>query len=347
MNNDFLSKLQAYAAQSYLDRENLHVSDLISINDGWESDVYSFCLSWNSSHGRISEDCILRLYPGVDAYAKSAAEFKAIQTLYALNYPVPRVDRLERDASPFGAPSGRPFLIMEKIKGASMWNPLFHSAPPEQEKFLHLFIDLFVRLHSLDWPAEPGTPNFPNQEKSAVVQQLDRWQATVTRIPIGGFQANWEWLIEHSRDIIPRPAVPTHWDYHPNNLLLKADGSAVVIDWTGFELTDYRFDLAWTMLLAGSSESPEWRGRILRAYERQSGQAAQDMPFFHAACALRRLISVVVSINYGADQLGMRPGAEAAMRSQAPALRRVYEILLATTSLPVPEVEQFLNQCRA
>jgi len=52
---------------------------------------------------------------------------------------------------------------------------------------------------------------------------------------------------------------------------------------------------------------------------------------------------VIVSINYGAEQLGMRPGAEDIMRKQAPALARVYDLLLKRTGLPIQEVEAFLK----
>lgn len=73
----------------------------------------------------------------------------------------------------------------------------------------------------------------------------------------------------------------------------------------------------------------------------------QGLAFFDAACALRRLYSVVASIHYGPEKLGMRPGAQSQMRANAPTLRRVYQLLLERTGLPVPEVEQFLREAGA
>jgi hypothetical protein len=71
------------------------------------------------------------------------------------------------------------------------------------------------------------------------------------------------------------------------------------------------------------------------------------MEVFDTFACLRRLFSIIVSLKYGADKLGMRPGAEAIMRRQAPAARRVYERLLTLTGLTIPEVEQFLNSSEA
>ncbi len=52
---------------------------------------------------------------------------------------------------------------------------------------------------------------------------------------------------------------------------------------------------------------------------------------------------MIISVTYGAEQLGMRPGAEAIMRRQAPSLARVYDLLLQRTGLPIQEVEAFLK----
>jgi hypothetical protein len=51
----------------------------------------------------------------------------------------------------------------------------------------------------------------------------------------------------------------------------------------------------------------------------------------------------MISITYGAEKLGMRPGAEAIMRQQARPLARVYRLLRQHTALPIPEVEAFLK----
>jgi aminoglycoside phosphotransferase (APT) family kinase protein len=53
--------------------------------------------------------------------------------------------------------------------------------------------------------------------------------------------------------------------------MIRQDGTAVVLDWSGFEISDARFDLAWTMVLFSSYEGPAWREKILHTYEHLQG----------------------------------------------------------------------------
>ena len=343
MPDDYLPLLQSYFATASPEREAPVVTDLVSLNAGWESDVYSFTATWGPPGQRVREELILRIYPGNDAYEKSGKEYKALALLRSVDYPIPRVDKLERDASPFG----KPFLIMERVPGHPMWHMMFHSAPWRRKKLLRLFCGLFVRLHAIDWRARvPNPAEFePGGPYGVIERQLALWQEVVGPAMggMGGFAANWEWLLAHQHDVISDRAAPVHWDFHPENMLLKRDGSAVVIDWTSFDLTDYRFDLAWTLLLIGCNENPKWREPVLHEYERQAGCKVENLEFFDVAACVRRLFSVIISVTYGAEQLGMRPGAEAIMRRQAPSLARVYDLLLQHTGLPIQEVEAFLK----
>jgi aminoglycoside phosphotransferase (APT) family kinase protein len=151
-----------------------------------------------------------------------------------------------------------------------------------------------------------------------------------------------DWL-EARRDAVPclRPA-PIHGDYHPGNVLLRADGSAVVIDWTGFAVSDPRFDLAWTMLLMGAHEDWSWRDRILAEYQRLIGAAVPQMEWFEVCACGRRLHNVLVSMSEGAEKLGMRPGAVESMKQQLGALQRVRDLLEARTGIALSEVGRLL-----
>jgi aminoglycoside phosphotransferase (APT) family kinase protein len=343
MPEDYLPLLQSYFAAAFPERAAPVVADLASLNIGWESDIYAFTATWGPPSQRRREELILRIYPGNDAYEKSGKEYDALALLRSAHYPVPRVDKLEREASPFG----KPFMIMERIPGRPMWHRMFHSAPWTRKMLLRLFCGLFARLHAIDWRSRvPNPAEFePGSPYGVVERRLARWGAYIepTLSMIGGFAANWEWLLAHQHDVTCDHAVPVHGDFHPENILLKKDGSAVVIDWTNFDLSDYRFDLAWTLLLIGCNEAPKWREPVLREYERQVGHKVEGLEFFDVAACVARLFSVIISVNYGAEQLGMRPGAEAIIRKQAPSMARVYDLLLQRTGLPIQEVEAFLK----
>jgi aminoglycoside phosphotransferase (APT) family kinase protein len=335
--DDMQNHLQAYYARAFPGKQRVQINDLVNINAGWESDVYSFDVEHGPPDQRRREELILRVYPGDDAQVKSMREFQGMKRLYEAGYPVPQVLFLECEDSPFG----RPFVIMERIEGQVLWPILFRSPKRKQRELLTLFCELFARLHALDWRpfADTGDAGSPYV---FVDQWLDEARGFLDRFPLPGFRRMMEWL-EVRRDLVPcqRPA-PVHLDYHPGNILLRDDGSAVVIDWTQIQVSDPRFDLAWTLLLVGSYEGMAWRGPIMEEYERLAGVEVAQIEFFDVVACLKRLGSVVVSLLFGPEKMGMRPGAEATMRQDAEAYQRVYDLLLERTGIRVAEVEEML-----
>ncbi len=137
----------------------------------------------------------------------------------------------------------------------------------------------------------------------------------------------------------------THGDYHPNNVLLRLDGSPVVIDWGAVAIADPRRDLAWTLLLMCTYGYPELYEPILRGYERAEGAVVEQLCYFEVVAACRRFCDVLVSLRSGADMLGMRAGAEALMRQQGEHLRGVYALLWDRTGgIAIPEIEKLLEE---
>ena len=340
MNDNLQTRLQAYYARAFPTRQGVQVSDLTSISAGWESDMCSFVVEYGPARERWREELILRIYPGDDAHDKSAREFHGMSQLYKVCYPVPQVLILEREDSPFS----KPFVIMERIKGQVLW-PLLSNSPEEKRReLLTLFCKLFVQLHTLDWrPFVHDVARYDTEDLYAFVdRQLGKWRLALTGLPKTGFLPVLEWL-EARRDQVPclRPA-PIHWDYHPGNVLLRDDGSAVVIDWTQLEISDPRFDLAWTLLLIGSHESMEWRDFILREYERLAGAQVEQLEYFDVAACIKRLASVYFSLSLGPEKLGMRPDAVAMMKQYMGAHKKVYDLLLERTGIRIAEVERLL-----
>ena len=52
-----------------------------------------------------------------------------------------------------------------------------------------------------------------------------------------------DWLQTRTKAITPTEPTVVHGDFHPGNVLLRTDGASFVIDWTGADISDYRFDL--------------------------------------------------------------------------------------------------------
>jgi aminoglycoside phosphotransferase (APT) family kinase protein len=340
MSDDIQDQLQAYCAHTFQARGEVQVSDLTDVTAGWENEVYSFTIEYGAAGERQREDLILRVYPGDNAHVKSAREFHGMSQLHRVGYPVPQVLLLERENSPFG----KPFVIMEKIKGQNLWSLLFHSPRGRERKqrLLTLFCELFVQLHTLGWQpfVQNGTHHDMEDPYTFVNRQLSRWRSHLERFPKPDFVPIVEWL-EARQDQVPCPKPsPIHWDFHPKNVLLRDDGSAVVIDWTQITVSDARFDLAWTLLLVGSLVNTQWRRSILEEYERLTGSRMAQMAFFDVAACFKRLYGVAVSLSEGAERLGMRSGAEAIMKRQIGAIKQAHDLLLERTGIRVGEIER-------
>ena len=337
MDRDMEHHLAALCAEAREDWSGGRVLNLQRITSGWESDVYSFDLE----RGQARTGLILRIYPGDDAREKSAREYRSLRLLRDAGYPVPETFLLRIDDSLFG----KPVVIMERVDGGDLWPLLARASGEESDRLLTLFCGLFVRLHALDWRPFADSALLPVDQDNprAVIEGLLRWfRAEVEASSMRGFLPVADWLESRLPTVSNCRLARVHFDFHPGNILLRTDGSPVVIDWTGPEVLDPRFDLGWTLLLTGAYMGVEWRERILREYERLSGKVLEDMDFFDAANCARRLRDVTMSVMLGADAMGMRPGAEQMMREQMPATRWVYALLLQHTGIRVPEVEAML-----
>ncbi len=335
--------LQQYLARIENDADVL-VSAPAYLSAGWESDLYTFTLEVGSGPARRREEWVLRLYNGQGAALKAGRETRALRHLYAVGYPVPRVLAMEAEASPLG----RPFLIMERIAGEPLWPLLGRSSVEKKAELLTSFCRLLVQLHRLDWRPMAGdaAPAMADDPYFFVDRWLRTARSTLENSPYPDLLPLVSWLEQHRDDMAcVRPAI-VHRDFHPANVLLRGDGSAIVIDWTASEVTDPRFDLAWTLTLINAYEGAAMCSFILREYERLAGQPVDHLAPFEVIACTRRLFDITVSLLQGAEAQGMRPEAEAAMREVEP-LERVYRRLGKLTGLRLGRIEELLEQLGA
>jgi aminoglycoside phosphotransferase (APT) family kinase protein len=341
MHNEIAGRLQTYYEGILPSKEDVKVQNLESIAPGWESELYAFTLEYGPPADRVCEELVLRIYPGDDAQDKSAHEFRSIRRLYEVGYPVPHVHRLGRKGSPFG----KPFVIMDRIHGEMMWTMLSSAEEEKQLELASLFCKLFVRLHTLDWCLFVDGDERARFEDPYVF--VDRWLrnacSSLEQFAWPGFMPVIEWLQERRETLICRMPAPIHNDFHPGNVLLREDGSPVVIDWTGFRISDSRFDLAWTVVLTHAYLGPLWRNRLLREYERLAGRDVDALECFEVFACVRRLIDLSVSLLDGAQKMGMRSEAVTAMRKDKSSYENVYGLLIERTGIGIIEVEDLIS----
>jgi aminoglycoside phosphotransferase (APT) family kinase protein len=234
---------------------------------------------------------------------------------------------------------------MERIDGPVLWARLEQATLEEQPMLFGLFYQLLVQLHTLDW--RRFVDKTDQQAYTEPYVFIDRWlKMAYSRLQhhlLAGFQAAVDWVAQRHHSLACLRPAPVHQDFHPSNVLLRADGSPVVIDWTGFAVSDARFDLAWTLLLAYAHVDGGLRDLILQGYEALRGEAVTQIECFEVIAALRRLFDLMVSLGSGAEQQGMRPETVALMKAQMAAYQRVYALLVAHTGVHIVEIEQILK----
>jgi aminoglycoside phosphotransferase (APT) family kinase protein len=326
--------LEQYVKAKFSDKKALSITHLDKIADGWESDNYLLTVEYGDVP-RTRADWVWRIYSGAGSQAKAVREFNSMERLLGAGYPVPRVFHLEAEHSPVG----RPFIMMEFIQGEVMWDLLGKVPADRQVQLIDQFCRLFVQLHELDWKQFDDNP--PGDDPFFFI---DRWLSEesemVQNFPEVDASPFLEWVVARRDLLACECPSPVHQDFHPGNILVSADDSATVIDWTNFAVTDSRFDLAWTLVLAHAHGWPELRSQIIQGYQRHAGKPVEQIEAFEAIACARRLLDLTVSLTQGAQHMGMTAQAVEAMRADMEAHRRVHRLFIERTGL---QIEAFVN----
>lgn len=316
--------------------QNFRLGNLFHVASGWESEIFAFDFYANSASN--VERFVLRIYPGQNAGQKAVVEFNALSQLHAAGYPVPRPVLLEIEH----LLDEMPFILMEYIAGERIWG-LFGNLTIERiHQLLDRIAQLQANLHQLDWR------QFTDERPTDPFFWLDGWLAqmkwAVDEYRILSFLPALDWLKDHCSSAPCNQPAPIHWDFHPDNVLLCPNESLVVVDWTQFQVSDPRFDLAWSMLLIGSYENENMSAAYLNSYEKSLGKSVEALDYFIAAAIFKRLGSVYISLTQSPEQMGMRSGAVDSMRTHFPVFRRMYAHWQDLTRVPIPAIENLLAE---
>ncbi|MBA7597648.1 hypothetical protein ES703_04653 [subsurface metagenome] len=331
---DFIrDHFQTWYRSLYPGRQGLAVSDVKEITSGWETRLFYFVLSYSYGGSSHEDRLVARIFSGKGA----GHEYDIMSRLLRVGYPVPKVYEFNE-----GGVLGQPFLTMEFIEGRGMEREFLSGSQEDLKGVLDIMMGLFVRLHDIDI-SEIYPDRFGVSTREYIEEVIRKYRKAATGCGIEWMEPLIEWLEERKSSVTPMPPAILHGDFHPMNIMLKVDGSPVVLDWGAFHVGDRRSDLSWLMLLAGTFLEPSVRDAILTAYEATSGTEMEDIQFFEALSILRRLTDVAVSVEAGAENQGMRPGAVEMMREAAGHIRNVYGLLVELTGLRLPEYEEFLN----
>ncbi|MEW2559848.1 phosphotransferase family protein [Streptomyces griseorubiginosus] len=267
--------------------------------------------------------CALRLAADPSAYTvfpvyDMVRQYRTMRTVAEFSdLPVPRVQWLEEDPGPLGAP----FFVMERVAGRVPPDVMpytyegnwLHSASDTERAHLEAAsVGLLARLHDqvplkeAEFLALPGQGDALRRHVTAQRAYYDWVVDGLARSP----------LIEQSFDrleeIWPRevgPAVLNWGDARIGNVVYDGFDPVAVLDWEMAALAPREVDLGWTVYLHrffqdltvgfGQRGLPDFlrRDRVEARYAELTGHTPRDMDFFTLYAALRHAI-VMLRIAY-------------------------------------------------
>jgi aminoglycoside phosphotransferase (APT) family kinase protein len=306
------------------------------ITVGWETQIVAFRLLLADDEPL---ELVVRIYSGSNGGKKAEWEFNVINRLGANGYPVPKVYLYKSDCETLGSP----FLIMERIRGGVLWDVFFGGPREKYSDVLALNASLMAQLHAI-LPAKilPGIKRVKTRQRVREklldeAEEIEKYELKTT------FEPLIVWLRNNVKTVKESPLCIIHQDLHPRNILLRQDGSPVVIDWAGCAFGDFREDLCWMGLLAGTFIDESLKKAIYDSYEIASPRTLTDLPYFEAFAGLRRLVDVAISFKTGADARGMRLEAISEMKRNRPHYVSVLTAITNTTGVRLPELAHLLG----
>jgi len=337
MNENQIEKLTEYYTQNYPKRQNQTISDVKEITDGWETKLYKYTVNYVLNEEPVSDQQVIRIFSDHGG-PKSEKEYQVMKKLGEQGYPVPVV--FHNDST--GDIINKPFIIMEYLSGNTMNHRYENASDSEREELFQQMIELMVDLHRIK-----VTKIFPENKLKDTDEFLDFMFNQIDE-RIAWTKLDWvnpivDWLKERRNDVEPHELSVVHGDFHGRNIMFRRDGTLSVIDWSGANVGDYRFDLAWTIILFSTFGGSFFRDLLLNRYSDASGSEIKDIEYFEVLGCAVRFVIVFSSFLNKPDDMGLRSKSDKMTSSISDHFLKVYDMLVKRTGLKLPEFEKIMS----
>jgi aminoglycoside phosphotransferase (APT) family kinase protein len=265
----------------------------VSLSGGFDTTILAFRLS--GAPDDWSQPLILRVMTRADIGARVLREAAVHGAVVEAGFPAPRVLLAEADP----AALGRPFMIMQRLPGKTMWAAGGFQSMPRR------LAELQARLHRVggDPLRESARTWGVDLAAMGVEADLRRLRDRIEREGLGELLPAVEWL-ERNRPQPAQPDVICHGDFHPLNIMVDGENITGVIDWANATLAEPAYDIAGLRVIALHADPgvPIWaRGaadiarrlmvsRYMSAYRMAAPLDARNLSYYEAVRILSALI---------------------------------------------------------
>ncbi len=318
--------------------QNTKILNLNEISAGWETELYTFKMQYSENEGIRKKKLVIRMYPGNSAERKLVNEFYIYKNLSKQNYPVPKIHYMSTEKQYVG----KPFLIMDWILGGTLDQKL--SSQPEEA--FRLFCQLFVELHKLDWKPFIMNRNLGENSTSAIDTYLDSLENRVKQSKLTELNPILTWLRGERNRIKNEYLAIGHFDFHTFNILLSEKGEPYVIDWPSARVSDFRFDLGWTLTLYRVYSNRENRNTLFETYQEIAGKQIEHMDFFEVSAILRRLSDILETFKFSGESVGLRDGVVQMIKDSISHVENLNSYLEELTGIRIMEVDELIENIK-
>ena len=211
------------------------------ITGGFDTAIYGFRLA--GAPDAFGGPLVLRLFRAEASTAHARFEGAVHTAVAALGYPAPRV----LSTSEPGGELGRAFLLLERVPGRRMLDPLLH---PRTLRAPELLADAQARLHALDagvFERALEAEGF-GTGRLGLEAELAELGAGIECFSLGGLREGLRWLAER-RPRTPERLSICHGDFHPLNVLVAGGRVSGVVDWARARVCPPDYDVGITVAL--------------------------------------------------------------------------------------------------
>ena len=152
---------------------------------------------------------------------------------------------------------GKWAIISEFIEGKTLAQ-LMQENPDKCDDYLNMFIDLQMQVHAATCPMLNKLKDKMNRKISAA-----------------DFDATTRYELHTRLESMPKHNKVCHGDFNPSNIIVKADGTPYILDWSHVTQGNASADVARTYLLFNLSGDTELAEKYLNLFSKKSDTAKQ------------------------------------------------------------------------
>jgi aminoglycoside phosphotransferase (APT) family kinase protein len=303
--------LEAYFARVLPGASAIAVRDLAAPGMGFSNETLLLDLSYRQGGAQRAERLVIRVKPKAQVFPEYdlRRQYTIMQLLAPTDVPVPRVRWFEDADDVLGAS----FYVMDRIDGVvPPDHPSYHVAgccvdmtPASRAALWWDGLDKLARVHRVDWRklglgflARPDLGPTPLAQELEYHRRYLAWAAEGRPQPTT--EAALAWLVAHQP--ADEPTVLSWGDARIGNMIFAGDRCVAVLDWEMASLGSPEQDLGWWLFLdwhhsGGIGVAPlegfPSREETVARYERLTGHAVRNLPYYEAFAAFRFAIVMI------------------------------------------------------